>query len=121
MAVGFSIYLYGRVSLLVPECAGYLCIYVCVISNQITTKKRHVSDLSKLDTLLHKTKESRTGTKVPRLDIYRSIKPLSEITQQMWHNHPPIPSKKQDIKNIIGGVGSGQGAGEVGQNFKKLG
>ena len=78
MAVGFSIYLYGRVSLLVPECAGYLCIYVCVISNQITTKKRHVSDLSKLDTLLHKTKESRTGTKVPRLDIYVLEKECSD-------------------------------------------
>ena len=80
-----------------------------------------MSDLSTLDALLHKKKESRTGTKAPRLDIYRSVKSLSEITQQIWYNHPPIHSKKQDIENIIGGVGLGQGAGEVGQNFKKLG
>ena len=34
---------------------GYICLCVCVISNQSTTKKTHyVSDLSKLDTLLHK-------------------------------------------------------------------
>ena len=80
-----------------------------------------MSDLSKLDALLHKKKESRTGTKVPRLDIYRSIKSLSEITQQMWYNHPPIHSKKQDIKNIIGGVGLGQGAGRGWTKFQKVG
>ena len=32
-----------------------LCVFVCVISNQSTSKKTHyVSDLSKLDALLHK-------------------------------------------------------------------
>ena len=55
-----NIYLYGCVSLLAPECAVCLCVYVfvcvCVISNQITSKNPHyVSDLSKLDTLMHKT------------------------------------------------------------------
>ena len=33
-----------------------IVLFVCVISNQNTSKKPHyVSDLSKLDTLLHKT------------------------------------------------------------------
>ena len=30
MTGGFNIYLYGCVSLLVPECAVYLCSHVCV-------------------------------------------------------------------------------------------
>ena len=46
-------YLYGYVSLLAPECV--VCLSVCVISNQSTRKASHLSDLSKLDTLLHKT------------------------------------------------------------------
>ena len=29
MAGGVNVYLYGCVSLLVPECAVYLCVYVC--------------------------------------------------------------------------------------------
>ena len=43
-----------EVSLLTPVCAVCLCMRV--ISNQCTGKKLHfLSDLSKLDTLLHKT------------------------------------------------------------------
>ena len=49
-------YLYGCVSLLATECAVCVYVFVCVISNQSTCKKPHyLSDLSKLDTLLHKT------------------------------------------------------------------
>ena len=56
MASGVNVYLCECVSLLVPVCAVYLCVYVCVISNQSTSKKPHyVLDLSKLDALLHKT------------------------------------------------------------------
>ena len=47
-----------------------VCVYVCVISNQSTSRKPHyVSDLSKLDVLLHKTHQASSGT---RLDICRS-------------------------------------------------
>ena len=88
MTSGVTIYLYGCVSLVVSEC-NFVCD-MCVILNQSTTRKRYVSDLNKLDALLHKTKQARFGTKVPRLDIYRSIVSLSEITYQMWHNHPFI-------------------------------
>ena len=50
----------GCVSLLARKCSVCLCVCVCVcvracvISNQSTSKKPHLSDLSKLDALLHK-------------------------------------------------------------------
>ena len=55
MSNGANIYLYRCVSLLAPECAVCFYVYVFVISNKSTSKKPHVSDLGKLDTLLHKT------------------------------------------------------------------
>ena len=36
---------------------------------------------------LQNTLQDRFGTKVPRLDIYRSIISLSEIAHQMWQGH----------------------------------
>ena len=87
MAVGENIYLYGCVSLLAPECAVCVCVcvcvFLCVISNQSTSKKPHVSDLSKLDALLHKT-----CIRVLRLDMCTSRISLSKIAHQMWHDHP---------------------------------
>ena len=58
MTGGVNIYLHGSVSLLAPECVVCLCVCVSVrvISNQSTTKESLFSDLSKLDTLLHKTR-----------------------------------------------------------------
>ena len=51
---GVYIYLYGCVSLQVP--VYILCLCMCVISNQSTSKKTYyLSDLSKLDSLMHKT------------------------------------------------------------------
>ena len=47
-----NIYLYGCVSLLAPVCV--VCLSVCVISNQSTSKKpSHLLDLSKFDALLY--------------------------------------------------------------------
>ena len=34
-AGGFNIYLYGCVSLLVPECTVYLCVYVCETHSKV--------------------------------------------------------------------------------------
>ena len=48
--------MYLCVSLLAPECAVFLCVCVYVISNQSTSKKSQVPDLSKLEALLHKTR-----------------------------------------------------------------
>ena len=58
MVGGINIHLYGCVSLLVSECAVYLCVYVC-----------------------------ETHSKVALLLRYQGLS-LSEITHQMWHGHP---------------------------------
>ena len=51
---GVNIYLYGRVILLVPECAVCLCLCLCDIKSETSNHSNYVSDLSKLDNLLHK-------------------------------------------------------------------
>ena len=77
MTFGVTINLYGCVSLLVPEYAVYLCLYVC------------------------ETQQGCSGTKVPRLNIYKSIISLSKITHQMWHGHPF--SQRNKTSKIAGG------------------
>ena len=68
-------------------------VCVSVISNQSTIKKPlDVSDRSKLDTLLHKTLQGASGTKVPRLEFCRSII-FNKITSNVARSH--IQSKKQ--------------------------
>ena len=47
-----------------------------------------MSDISKLDALLHKTHQGRSGTK--NRDMCRSILSLSKIEHQMWFDHPFI-------------------------------
>ena len=84
---------YGCVTLLVPECVvSLLCVCVCVFvfvcvcvrSNQSTSKKlHHVSELSKLDVLLHKT-----CIKVLKLNMCTSMISLSKIAHQVWCDHP---------------------------------
>ena len=75
-----------------------MCVFVCVILNQITGKKpHHVSDLSSLDALLHKTPQgpSDTNIKVARLGMCRSIIiSLNKITNQMWRDDPFSQGKK---------------------------
>ena len=48
------------------------------------------------------TQQGRSGTKLPRLDIYRSII-LSAIIRQMWHFHPF--SERNRTSKIAGGEG----------------
>ena len=61
-----------------------VCVCVCARSNQSTSKKpHHVSELSKLNALLHKT-----CIKVLKHDMCTSMISLSKITHQMWHDHP---------------------------------
>ena len=54
---GVNIYLYGCVSILPPECTVCVCVCSCVCNIKSDTSKKpyYVSDLSKLDALLHKT------------------------------------------------------------------
>ena len=99
--VGVNMYLYGCVSLLPPKCARCPC--VCVISNQSTSKKPHcVSDLGKLDALLH-----ITHINVLRLDMSRSIISLSKIAHQMRQDQPFNQGKKTTEGAVGVGVGSG--------------
>ena len=92
---GVNIYLYGCVSLLSPRlCCVFVCV-VCAISNQSTSKNpSDVSDLSRLDTLLLKTQQGPSGTKVPKLDMCWSIISLNKITHQMLRDHIFIQNNK---------------------------
>ena len=99
-----NIYLYGCVSLLVPECAVCVPVFLCVISNQGTSKKPHyLSDLCKLNTFLHKThiKLFLVLKYQPRLDMCRSILTLSKIAHQMWHDHP-FSQRNRTLKRLVG-------------------
>ena len=108
------------VSLCVCVC---VCVFVCVcvISNQSTSKKPHyVIDLSKLDALLQKTHQGPSVTKVPRLDMCRSIMSLSNIAHQMWHNHPFSQRNKTTERAVGLGVWMRQGKG-IWTKFEKVG
>ena len=93
IAGGFNIHLYGCVSLLVLECAVYLCVY------------------------MRETQQGRSGAKVPRLDIYRSIISLSEIAHPMWHGHPF--SQRNKKSKIAGGEGWKQQIEGLDKIFKR--
>ena len=98
ITVGLNIYLFGCVSLLAPECAecGCLWVFVCVISNESTSKKPHyLSDLSKPVTLLLKT-----HIKILGLDLCRSII-LSKIAHQIWGDDP-FSKRNKKAKNALG-------------------
>ena len=100
------------VSLLAPECAMCLCVYVCVFV--CVSKKPHcIADLTKHDALLHKTSIKVflvLRSKAPRLDMCRSIISLSKIVHQMWHDHPFSQRKNrwwglEVTRNTVGGRG----------------
>ena len=91
----------------------HVCLCVCVISNQTTSKKLHVSDLSKLDALLHKTR-----IKVLRLDMCTSIS-LSKIAHQMCCDHPF--SQRNKITELAVGVEVGGHMEGEGVKFEKGG
>ena len=81
-------YLYGCVSLLVPECVGYLSVYVC-----------------------------KTHTKVVLVLRYQGIHNIIKRNNTSNVARSPIQSKKQDIKNRSGGEGWRQQERGVGQNL----
>ena len=57
-----------------------MCVCLCVRSNQ-STSKNHVINI-----LLHEMQQGAVGTKVPRLNKFKSIISLSIITYWMWHD-----------------------------------
>ena len=92
-----------------------------MISNQSTSNKTHVLDLSKLNFLLHKRQHNPSGTKIIRLGMCRCIISLSKITHQMWHN-PPFSQGNKATKRVARVEVAGERGGEGGeQHFKKGG
>ena len=90
-----------------------------MISNQSTSNKTHVLDLSKLNFLLHKRKHNPSGTKIIKLGMCRCIISLSKITHQMWHD-PPFSQENKATKRVVRvEVGGERGEKRVEQNFKK--
>ena len=71
-----------------------MCVSVCDIKSEYQ-QKTHVSDLSKLDILLHKT-----HIKVPRLDMLKSIISLSKIAHQMWRDHHSAKETRQQKERL---------------------
>ena len=81
-----------------------------------------MSDLSKLDTLLHKT---------PILIVLRyqgstCVDLLSKIAHEMWHDHHLAPKGKRttEITGVVSGRGlevKGKWGGGGGKNLKKVG
>ena len=62
-----------------------------------------------------------SGTKVPRLDMCRSIISLSKTAYQMGHNHP-FSQRSKITERAVGGVdvrGNKKGGEGDGQNLKK--
>ena len=111
---GVNIYLHG-VSVYWP--LSVLCVFVCVISNQSTNRKtHHVSDLSKLDTLLHKTHMKVFLAPRYQGSTWRGLS-LSKIAHQIWHNHPFSQRNNTTERAVWFGVG-GDREGEAGKNFK---
>ena len=91
------IYSYMCVSIL-ALCMLCLCVDVW-FPIRVLAIEPHVPGLSKLDALLHETHQGPSGTKVPRLDMCRSIISLSKITDQLWHDHPfRLRNKKRQKK-----------------------
>ena len=71
-----------------PECTVCLYLYVCLVPNHI------IRQTSVNLTPCCITQQDPSSTKVPRLDMCRSIISLSKITHQMWCNHPSSQRNK---------------------------
>ena len=78
-----------------------------------------VSDFSKLGALLHETHQAPSGTKVPKLDMYRFILSLSKIAHQMWRDHPFSHRNMTTEKTVGAGVGGDREVG-VGGGVDKI-
>ena len=134
------------VSVYWPECTSCHCLCVRVISNQSTSRKpRHVSALSKLDTLLYKTHSKvllalryhvsgvileiegsvrqrykrKLFTKKNSKKVCRCIS-FSKITHQMWCDYPFSQRNKVTKRAVrLRLEARGIGGGVVRQNLKK--
>ena len=111
-------------------CVYGLSLCVCMCWCNIKSKYQQKTALcGKLDALLHKTHITRqgpSGTKVPRLDMCRSIISLSKIAHQVWRNQSFSQKNKTTEKAVRrwggrGGRFEGDRKEGLGQNLKKGG
>ena len=101
---GVNMYLHGCVSLLALEHA--VCLWV--------PAKSHITCQTS-----YYTHQGTSSTKVPRLDMCRSIISLSNITHQMWHFHPFNHQRNKTTERAVGGGNwRKEERGRGGQNFK---
>ena len=93
-----------------------MCVCVFVISKQSTGKKPHyVSDVSKPDLSNSvNTHQSPSGSKVPRLDMCRSILSLSKIAHQIWHDQPLSQRNRTTGRTVAVEVGGDKEVGRGG-------
>ena len=103
----------------------FVCVCVCVcvsvcVGYQIR-EPYYVTDLSKRDTLVHKTHIGPSGTKLPRLPMCRSIISLSKIIHQMWRDHPFSQISKTTEIAVGVGVGRDREGGRGWTKFEKRG
>ena len=90
----------------------YVCVRACVracVSYQIRVPaKKHMCQTSvNLMPCCIKHTQSPFGTKVPRLEVCRSIILLSKIAHQMWRDYPH--SQRKSSGDGLGGDREGRG------------
>ena len=103
---GCSVHMAGGVNICLYVCVLMywslvlrVCLSMCVISNQCTSKKRHAfPTFSKFDALLLKTQQGATGTKVPRLHKCWFIISLSRTIHEMWPDHTHLAKEPRQQK-----------------------
>ena len=76
--------------------SGECCVCVCVCD----IKSEYQSTSVKQN-----THQGPSGTKVPRLNMRRSMISLSKIAHQIWHDHLLSQIKQGNKKSSGGGVG----------------
>ena len=101
-----------------------LCVSVCVILNQSTSKKPHYvsNSVNLVPCCIKYTHQGLSVTMVPRFDICRSIISVSKIVHQMWCNHPFSQGNKTTKRVVWVGIGDNrERRGGSGQNLIKGG
>ena len=93
---GVNIHLYGCVSLLTSDHAVCLCLCLDVWYHIRVLAKKQIMSQTSVNSMLCFIKHTAgsLSTKVPRVDMCRSIVSLSKLTNQMWQNHPLIQRNK---------------------------
>ena len=114
---GVNICLHGCVSFLGRECGVSLCVCMCVC---VCVCVRDIkSEYKQKITCQISANLMASGTKVPRLHMWRSVISLSKIAHQIRHNHPFSQRNKATERALGVGVGGYRGREGFFQNLKR--